>query len=582
MAIGDISLTSSTRANLLSLQSTAKLLGTTQERLSTGKKINSALDNATSYFQSQGFLNTANDLSTLKDSMATALQTIQAASDAIESISDLVTQLQSIVTSAAQTTDASTRASLSNTYDALLGQLDDLANDATFNGTNLVNSISSSLKIDFNTTNTTSLTVTGQNLKTAGLGIGASVGDWASNAQAKQVSGSYTVGAATDLAQATTVYTGAINDIELATGTVVLDATTATITSNSTDFASGTTVDNGTSTVAADMVGIRTALLAAGLTEDSGPTAETMTETSVASFTIKGQFTVEGGSDAASFSNAGVLVAGAASTVTIGAGQTIEFTITDGDSTDTYVFTNETASDVSINLAADFEATMSDSNNSATANLDATSVGADATYLAGLSLTNTGTLNGNSLQDLTGLAEGATFTGYVTSDGTGLTVGTTTSGASTVYDATTATVSGITKTDIVASFSTTGGTTAMSFDGAAAGVHVGLTDVAQASATSTTTVVSNALTMAQSQLTSALAALRSASSALGTNNSLVQARQEFTSNLINTLQTASDNLVLADTNEEGANMQTLQAQNQLGIVSLSISGQLAQSVLKLF
>ena len=85
-----------------------------------------------------------------------------------------------------------------------------------------------------------------------------------------------------------------------------------------------------------------------------------------------------------------------------------------------------------------------------------------------------------------------------------------------------------------------------------------------------------------SQLTTALTKLRTTASGFGNNVSVIQSRQDFTTNLIDTLQTASDNLVLADTNEEGANLQALQARNQLGITSLGISGQLAQAILKLF
>jgi flagellin len=62
----------------------------------------------------------------------------------------------------------------------------------------------------------------------------------------------------------------------------------------------------------------------------------------------------------------------------------------------------------------------------------------------------------------------------------------------------------------------------------------------------------------------------------------VQTRQDFTKNLINTLQTGSDNLVLADTNQEGANLLALQTRQQLSTTALSLSAQSAQAVLKLF
>jgi len=68
----------------------------------------------------------------------------------------------------------------------------------------------------------------------------------------------------------------------------------------------------------------------------------------------------------------------------------------------------------------------------------------------------------------------------------------------------------------------------------------------------------------------------------GTNSSTIQTRQDFTKNLINTLQTGSDQLVLADQNQESANLLTLQTRQQLSISALSISNQAQQAVLKLF
>ncbi|MDD5586287.1 MAG: flagellin [Alphaproteobacteria bacterium] len=178
MAIGDISLTASARANLMSLQNTASLLGTTQARLSSGKKVNSALDNASSFFASQGFLNSANDLAGLKDSMATALQTIKSASDAITSITNVVNQMQGIANSALQSTDSTSRDNYATQFNSLMTQLDGLVTDSTFNGTNLLESASNTLTIFFDATNTTSLTVQGVDSTSSGLGIKAAGNKW--------------------------------------------------------------------------------------------------------------------------------------------------------------------------------------------------------------------------------------------------------------------------------------------------------------------------------------------------------------------------------------------------------------------
>ena len=164
MAISTISLTAGARANLLSLQQTASLLNTTQNRLSTGKKVASALDGATAYFASVGFLNRASDLSNIKDGLSNALQTVKAASGAIDSITKIIQQAQGLTTSALQTTDSDTRSGLAVQFNDLLVQVNSLVNDATFNGTNLIGQTSISMVVYFNETNTSKLTITNTNL----------------------------------------------------------------------------------------------------------------------------------------------------------------------------------------------------------------------------------------------------------------------------------------------------------------------------------------------------------------------------------------------------------------------------------
>jgi flagellin len=84
------------------------------------------------------------------------------------------------------------------------------------------------------------------------------------------------------------------------------------------------------------------------------------------------------------------------------------------------------------------------------------------------------------------------------------------------------------------------------------------------------------------QLRDALNAVRSQSAAFGANLSIVQNRQDFSKNMINTLQVGSDSLVLADTNEEAANLLALQTRQQLSTTALSLANQSAQAVLRLF
>ena len=95
---------------------------------------------------------------------------------------------------------------------------------------------------------------------------------------------------------------------------------------------------------------------------------------------------------------------------------------------------------------------------------------------------------------------------------------------------------------------------------------------------STTTLIDETI----SDIEAAISDLRNMASTFGNNYSIVQTRQDFTENLINVLEEGSDNLILADMNEESANMLALQTRQQLGINSLSLASQAAQGVLSLF
>jgi len=100
MALNDISLTSGMRSNLVQLQATVTLLDRTQERLATGKKVNTPLDNPINYFAAQGHLTRASDIAQYKDGMAEGVQTIQAANAGIKGIQGLIESARSLAQSA--------------------------------------------------------------------------------------------------------------------------------------------------------------------------------------------------------------------------------------------------------------------------------------------------------------------------------------------------------------------------------------------------------------------------------------------------------------------------------------------------
>src|SRR6186713_2608304 len=99
-----IVLSASVRQNLLSLQSTADLLATTQNRLSTGKKVNTALDNPTNYFTAASLDARAADINNLLDGIGNGVQVLQAANTGITSLQKLVDSAKSVANQALQTT----------------------------------------------------------------------------------------------------------------------------------------------------------------------------------------------------------------------------------------------------------------------------------------------------------------------------------------------------------------------------------------------------------------------------------------------------------------------------------------------
>src|SRR5215468_10421489 len=126
------------RSSPLQLQETSDLITQTQTRLATSKKVNSALDNPINFFTHQGLSARTNDLNALMDAMSTGIDTIQAANNGITAITKLVQSMQALVSQANQTADTNVRATLASQFDALLPQVDQLANDSGFNGINLL------------------------------------------------------------------------------------------------------------------------------------------------------------------------------------------------------------------------------------------------------------------------------------------------------------------------------------------------------------------------------------------------------------------------------------------------------------
>lgn len=176
MAINDISLTAGMRSNLLQLQSTTQLIDRTQERLSTGKKVISALDNPTNFFAAQSHVNRAGDFAVRKDGMAEAIQTVKASDAGITAINSLVEAAKGLAAAALGTANTTDRATFATQYQTLITQINTLASDSGYRGTNLLTG--ATLTVNFNEDASSNLAVKGFTATNAGLSIAAPTNVW--------------------------------------------------------------------------------------------------------------------------------------------------------------------------------------------------------------------------------------------------------------------------------------------------------------------------------------------------------------------------------------------------------------------
>ncbi len=488
--MSDVVLSAGVRQNLLSLQSTAELMSMTQNRLATGKKVNSALDSPFNFFTSQALNHRAGDLNSLLDAIGQSQKTIEAADHGITAITKLVESAKSIAKQAQQTTAPAATYALAITGNAAIP-----ADDAVATGT--VGSITgastlASLGIaDGETitisdgTNTVTHTVTTAATEDVDDVITTLNGGAATWTVAINGSGNLEVTAASGADTLTISGNGSDSVFGTTTTSSLVNATLGALTGTLSVQVGSATAQTITFGSGGAQVNTRAELLAAlnGLT---GVTATIDGSDQIAITSTSAEDITIGGTDAASF------FAGA----NIGA--------------NTPTGTVVTANSVRANLEVQFNEILSQ--------IDA--LARDASY-NGVNL-----LYGDNLKVV------------FNEDG------------SSALD-----IAGVT-------FTSTG---------------LGMTNLAGGEFQT-----NNTIDAVLDQVDTALRTLRSQSTNFGSKLGTVQTRQEFTTRLINTLETGADNLVLADTNEEGANMLALQTRQQLSTTALSLSAQADQAVLRLF
>ncbi|WP_438278494.1 flagellin [Nitrobacter sp.] len=529
--MSDIVLSASVRQNLLSLQSTADLLSTTQNRLATGNKVNSALDNPTNFFTAQGLNNRASDINNLLDSIGNGVQVLQAANTGITSIQKLVDTAKSIANQALQTpTGYSTKSEASATITGatasnLLGGTATAAVAASTVAASAYtgNEFIAGSKLGSPTTDD-SISIDGHTVTFDGTTDGTT-------AIADGTTFKYTAAEAVakinhDLGAASSTVTAAVGTGANA-GKIVLTNSATGASSNFTVDASGTTAGDG----------------------GFGGTAVTTTNGANAGSTGG----LSGTTLSIAASSDGAIPA---ATINFGTGSGQVSTL---DQLNTALAT----SNLTASVDSTGKITITTTNDHASATIGVLSGTATGSGLFTAGAGSTPVADANSQNTRTSLiaqynqvidqikttAQDSSFNGVNLLNGDQLKLVFNETGKSTL------TIQGVT------------------FDPAGLGLSslVKGTDFLDNSNINT---VLNSLNDASSTL-------RSQASAFGSNLSIVQIRQDFSKNLINVLQTGSSNLTLADTNEEAANSQALATRQSIAVSALALANQSQQSVLQL-
>ena len=551
----DVVLTAALRNNLLSLQNTQRSIDTTQLRLATGLKVNSALDNPQNFFTAQSLNNRANDLSRLLDGINLSIRTIEETDKGLTALTNLVEQAQSIVNSARDELASSEgEARAVGTVD--LSQESDL--------TNLAN-IAGGEQILITTTDNAGNQIT----ETVTIGTTADTADnlaaRITNAFADNQNGEISASVNTD----------GFFTIESSDGRSFRITTDAVNTLSLAGFG-----DLGLDRFFEDET--RGGATLAGATIVAGDTAR-----SISLFESSGD-TVEAGDalDAQTFIDAEgndvlTLNVGDSIQVSINATTSVTLAIAGGETFQELIDTVNQNTSVNELIQLDFDDTtgqlqvqsLSDTVENVSFNVTSGAGGTQfdiglgdptgaldpiGVFAAGVQETtfsfntSTGSLEtlANDFNEVRNqidrIVVDANFRGLNLLNGDNL---------QTFFNE-----------DFTSSLTITGAT--FTADG------LGITQVTFNS--------SDAIELSADQVQDAISEIRSFSSSVANGITIIQTRRDFTEETINTLSAGADDLTVADQNEEGANLLALQTRQQLGVTSLALAAQSQQAVLRLF
>ena len=522
----EVNLSKAVRSNLLSLQSTAAQMAKTQERLATGLKVNSALDNPTNFFTAASLNSRASDMANLLDSMSNGIKTIEAADNGLTSIVKTVESMQSSLRQARQDKSFKTES-----YSVALGDTAaiDGSEQISFTGgafgTNTVS-------VDMNLTK--AVTTSGVDYVAMDFNNGGVFGGEAleftlnHNGKSHTVSISATSDTALSISiDGGTAFSSAVADADAVTGAEMATALNAGLDG------------------AGVKVGVAFAANRFALTSEEGA-VNADAQVSISAVT---------GTAPVVAASLGFASATTVKTNDIGA-----------KSVDQLIAEINANVDLKDKIRASNDNGKLRIENQSTEELTVTGVVSGAGTADGE--TGTGTIGGNTVRknlvsqfndlrdQLDKFADDASFNGINLLRGDKLKLTFNETGTSTI--------------DIQAK----------NEDGDPISVNnteLGIEHVVNADFDNDVSLDGKL-----SVLSDALLKLRSLASSFGSNLSIVQNRTDFTKNMINTLETGAANLTLADTNEEAANLLALQTRQQLSSTALSMASQADQAVLRLF
>jgi flagellin len=642
--VSGIVLSASVRQNLLSLQSTAALLATTQNDLATGNAVNSALDNPSSYFTAEALNNRASDINNLLDGIGNGVQVLQAANTGITSLQSLVSNAQSIANQVLQTSVGYSTKSNVTSAAITSGGTAVTADDILGAGTTASNTVTGTA-----TTATSPVVAATLSTKLSALGITSNqvIGFSVGTVNFASTTGTHVVGSTSnttiDLSTATVQdFINAANLADNGSETWALNGS-GHLTVTAAGGASGSVNNGGSSGTALTALGLSplswsnsNTVFGALTTGGTGATTGASALTALASaITIGDTLTVDGKSINFVNTGAGNTISANGATIDL-ASATVSNILTAIDTiTGTGTASSASGGAITLNTGTSSDLTVS---GSALAKLGLT---AGTTQRTGLTLDIAATGNGTATAITFGTGNGQvstlnqlntdlaannlqaslsttgainiTTSNNAASSTIGAITGTATNSGNAFYGLSAAAPvadpnSQATRNSLVAQYNqvlqqinTTsqdssfnginllnGDTLNLTFDETGAsklaisGVTFNTAGLSLSNLTAGTDFLdSNSANAVLTTLTQASTTLRTEASALGSNLSVVEIRQDFNKNLINVLQTGASNLTLADPNQEAANSQALSTRQSIAVSALALANQSQQSVLQL-